>query len=141
MLVGVVVDGGGGGVWVTALFSRGGGCDDAIRRREGSFLDCLIRVHTIPGIEHEIRESPSPLGYSVGYLWQLGVPGASAAVVAAARAHAGRAAQLGRGGGHCGHGVQLGLAGGPGGGRVGRPQRAGRAVHFACKREENNMNE
>ena len=102
---------------------------------------CLIRVHTIPGIEHEIRESPSPLGYSVGYLWQLGVPGASAAVVPAARANAGRAAQLGRGGGHCGHGVQLGLAGGPGGGRVGRPQRAGRAVHFACKRRGIGMSE
>ena len=59
------------------------------------------------------------------------MPGASAAVVAAAGA-----AQLGRGGGHGGHGVQLRLAGGPRGRRVGRPQRAGRAVHFACKRRD-----
>ena len=67
------------------------------------------------------RSVLSPLGYSVGYLRQLGVPGAPAAVVPAAAAR-GRAAQLCGGGCDCGDGVELGLAGGPRGRRVGRPQ-------------------
>ena len=70
------------------------------------------------------------LGYGVGYLGEFGVPGAacSAAIVVGA-------AQLGGGGGDGGNSVELGLAGGPRGRRVGRPQRAGWAVHFACKKE------
>ena len=77
------------------------------------------------------RSVLSPLGYSVGYLRQLGVPGAPPAAVVPAAAARGCAAQLGGGGCDGGDCVELGLAGGPRGRRVGRPQRPRWAVHFA----------